>query len=193
MAAIPRAMLPEIGSRAPPKPDGATAENPKNVYVAPFIVDGADPALTERANAIRLGAIEILRSFPEVRYTVSTINTGAALGKMYASVYVRLVDRKNRQRSVDEMSIALRQRLAQVPGITVTHTGLLDSVGGQKQITFSIQGPDNAELNRILADTTGKPIDKVTRDTERDHYMSAEEACAYGIVDKVVTKPVAEK
>jgi len=49
------------------------------------------------------------------------------------------------------------------------------------------------ELNRILAETTGKPLDKVTRDTERDHYMSAEEACAYGIVDKVVTKPAAEK
>jgi len=49
------------------------------------------------------------------------------------------------------------------------------------------------ELNRILAETTGKPVDKVTRDSERDHYMSAEEACEYGIVDKVVTKPVAEK
>ncbi|MBN8526139.1 MAG: ATP-dependent Clp endopeptidase proteolytic subunit ClpP [Planctomycetes bacterium] len=49
------------------------------------------------------------------------------------------------------------------------------------------------ELNRILADTTGKPLDRVAKDTERDHYMSAEEACAYGIVDKVVTKPAAEK
>jgi ATP-dependent Clp protease protease subunit len=49
------------------------------------------------------------------------------------------------------------------------------------------------ELNRILSETTGKPIDKVTRDTERDHYMSAEEACAYGIVDKVVVKPAVEK
>jgi ATP-dependent Clp protease, protease subunit len=45
------------------------------------------------------------------------------------------------------------------------------------------------EMNRILADTTGKPIATVTRDTERDHYMSADEAMAYGIVDKVVTKP----
>ena len=35
----------------------------------------------------------IVREFPEVRYTVSTINTGNAQGKMYASVYVRLVDR----------------------------------------------------------------------------------------------------
>ena len=46
------------------------------------------------------------------------------------------------------------------------------------------------ELNRILAEKTGKPFDKVSRDTERDYYMSAEEACAYGVIDKVVSKPV---
>jgi ATP-dependent Clp protease protease subunit len=49
------------------------------------------------------------------------------------------------------------------------------------------------ELNRILSETTGKPLERVTKDSERDHYMSADEACAYGIVDKVVTKPAAEK
>jgi ATP-dependent Clp protease protease subunit len=47
------------------------------------------------------------------------------------------------------------------------------------------------ELNRILSVTTGQPLDKVTRDCERDHYMSAEESCAYGLIDRVITKPVA--
>lgn len=42
-------------------------------------------------------------------------------------------------------------------------------------------------LNEILAANTGKPYDVVAADTERDHYMSAEEACAYGIVDSVIT------
>ncbi len=46
------------------------------------------------------------------------------------------------------------------------------------------------ELNRILAEKTGQPLDKVTRDAERDFYMSAEEACSYGVIDKVVSKPV---
>ena len=91
----------------------------------------------------------IIREFPEVRYTLSTINTGNAQGKMYASIYIRLVDRKARSFSVDQMSVVLRQRLSQVPGITVTHVGLLDSVGGQKQVLFSIQGPDTAELERL--------------------------------------------
>ena len=91
----------------------------------------------------------ILRSFPEVRYTLATINTGAAQGKIYATVYVRLVDRNARERSVDEMTAVLRERLRQVPGITVTHAGLSDPVGGNKQIEFSLQGPDLRELERL--------------------------------------------
>ncbi len=46
------------------------------------------------------------------------------------------------------------------------------------------------ELGRILAEKTGKPIEKVTKDSERDYFMSAEEACAYGLIDRVVSKPV---
>jgi HAE1 family hydrophobic/amphiphilic exporter-1 len=68
---------------------------------------------------------------------------------MYASIYIRLVDRKDRSLSVDAMSTVLRQRLKLVPGITVTHVGLMDAVGGQKQILFSLQGTDNAELERL--------------------------------------------
>ena len=93
----------------------------------------------------------IIRSFPEVRYTLTTINTGSANGKIYASVYIRLVDRKARTLGIDQMSVVLRERLKRVPGITVTHVGLLDSVGGNKQILFSIQGADSAELDRLTA------------------------------------------
>ena len=43
-------------------------------------------------------------------------------------------------------------------------------------------------LNQILADNTGKPLDVIAADTERDNYMTAEEAKAYGLVDHVITK-----
>ena len=43
------------------------------------------------------------------------------------------------------------------------------------------------KLNRILAANTGQPYEVVCRDTERDHYLTAEEACDYGLVDKVLT------
>lgn len=91
----------------------------------------------------------ILRDFPEVKYTLSTLNTGNAQGTMYASVYVRLVDRKERTLSASAMSARLRDRLRSVPGITVTHVGLLDAVGGNKQVEFSLQGDDLAELERL--------------------------------------------
>ena len=91
----------------------------------------------------------IVREFPEVRYTLSTINTGNAQGKIYANIYIRLVDRSARSRSVDAMSGVLRERLKQVPGITVTNIGQSDSAGGTKQVEFSLQGPDLKELERL--------------------------------------------
>lgn len=42
-------------------------------------------------------------------------------------------------------------------------------------------------LNRILADNTGQSIDRIALDTERDNFMSAEDAVSYGLVDKVMT------
>ena len=45
-----------------------------------------------------------------------------------------------------------------------------------------------AKLNTILAENTGKSVDEVARDTDRDNYMSAQEALEYGIIDKVVEK-----
>ncbi len=42
------------------------------------------------------------------------------------------------------------------------------------------------KLNRILAENTGKPIETIAADCERDNYMTAEEAQAYGLIDKVI-------
>ncbi|MFK7898834.1 MAG: ATP-dependent Clp endopeptidase proteolytic subunit ClpP [Myxococcota bacterium] len=43
------------------------------------------------------------------------------------------------------------------------------------------------KMNEILAGHTGRPLDQIASDTERDYYMSAEEACEYGIVDAVAS------
>ena len=42
------------------------------------------------------------------------------------------------------------------------------------------------KLNEILAENTGQPLEVIERDTERDNYMTAEEAKAYGIIDEVI-------
>ena len=43
------------------------------------------------------------------------------------------------------------------------------------------------KLNQILADNTGKPVEQVAEDTERDHWMDAKEALDYGLVDSIIT------
>jgi len=92
----------------------------------------------------------ILREFPEVRDLYTTVNTGSAQGKNYATVFVRLTPRSQRSRSTAQMAPPLRARLAQVAGITVTHIGSLDGVGGDnKQLRMSILGPDLAQLARL--------------------------------------------
>ena len=40
-----------------------------------------------------------------------------------------------------------------------------------------------------MNENTGKPVEEVERDTERDNFMTAEEAMAYGLIDAVITKP----
>ncbi len=133
-------MVPLLGTEFVPKADFS------ETYVNFYTPVGSSLENTE-ARARQVDAV--IRSFPEVRYTLTTINTGVAQGKMYASIYVRLVDRKARTRNVDQMSALLRERLQRIAGITVTHVGLLDPVGGNKQIEFSLQGPDLKELERL--------------------------------------------
>jgi ATP-dependent Clp protease protease subunit len=45
-----------------------------------------------------------------------------------------------------------------------------------------------AKLNKMLSEQTGKDLAIIERDTERDNFMTADEACEYGLVDKVITK-----
>lgn len=46
------------------------------------------------------------------------------------------------------------------------------------------------KLNKIYVERTGQPYEKIERDTDRDNFMTAEEACAYGLVDKVIASPI---
>ena len=45
-----------------------------------------------------------------------------------------------------------------------------------------------SKLNGILSACTGQPIERIEQDTERDNYMTAEEAKAYGLIDEVITQ-----
>ncbi len=101
----------------------------------------------------------IIRELPEVLYTFTTVNTGNA-GKNSAYVYIRLKDRKDRTRSQKELTRPLRERLAQVAGITVTSVGSTDPVGGEKTLVYSVQGPDQKVLQQLTNEVV-KRIEKI--------------------------------
>ncbi len=91
-----------------------------------------------------------LREMPEVVDVYISINTGTAQGKNYATAYARLLPRSQRKRSTKELNQPLRDKLASIPGITVTHVGTLDGVGGDnKQIRLSILGTDLKQLAKL--------------------------------------------
>jgi ATP-dependent Clp protease protease subunit len=67
------------------------------------------------------------------------------------------------------------------------------SGGAQGQATEILIAADHIQrtkqrLNRILSENTGKPVDQVAVDTERDNWLTAEDALEYGIVDKILDK-----
>jgi ATP-dependent Clp protease protease subunit len=67
------------------------------------------------------------------------------------------------------------------------------SGGSQGQATeIEIQAREilktREQLNKILAERTGQPLERIERDTERDYYMSADECKEYGLIDQVISK-----
>ena len=139
-------LIPVLGAEFVPKAD--FSETTVNFYTPV----GSSLEVTEaRAKQVDLA----LRELPEVKYTVTTINSGAAAGKIFGSTYVRLVDRDLRQRGLEQMTVPMRERLERIPGITVTNMGSPD-LGGGKSLQFSIQGSDLGELERLSKTITAQ-------------------------------------
>ncbi len=137
------ALIPLLGTEFVPRADYS------ETFVSFHTPTGTSLETTEQ----RTRSVErVIREQSEVDYTVATINTGFAQGRNQVMVYVKLKPRHQRQRSVDQLSVPLRQRLASMPGITVTHVGVLDALGGQKPIQFSLQGTDLTTLSRLNQD-----------------------------------------
>jgi ATP-dependent Clp protease protease subunit len=120
------------------------------------------------------------------------------------------------ERSYDIYSRLLRERVIflvgpvndQTANLVVAQLLFLESENPDKDISFYIhqvlggaqgQATDieihardilktKAVMNRILAERTGQPLEKIERDTERDYFLDAEESKSYGLVDLVISK-----
>jgi hydrophobic/amphiphilic exporter-1 (mainly G- bacteria), HAE1 family len=140
-------MVPLLGTEFVPKAD--FGETNVTLYTPVGSSLEATETKTRQAEAI-------IREFSEVRYTLSTINTGNSQGKIYASIYIRLVDRKQRLQTVDQVSSQIRERLNRVAGMTITSAVGGDAVGGGKQVEFSLKGSDLLELERLTVQAMDK-------------------------------------
>ena len=135
------AMARSIGSEFVPQPDN------NEMYLQFYTPVGSSLELTaDKARQVDAA----LREFPEVVFTYATVNTGATQGKNYATVFVRLKDRKERTRAVRQLVAPVRERIERVAGITITNLGVF-STFGNKQIEVSVQGPDQRQLESLAA------------------------------------------
>ena len=89
--------------------------------------------------------------------------------------------------------------------MTVRQPLVLTNVGGSFDVMVNVRGGGlsgqatdikihadhivrtREKMNRLLSQYTGQPLEKVQRDTERDNFLSAEEAKEYGLIDEVIT------
>lgn len=81
------------------------------------------------------------------------------------------------------------KRLALPNSVIMIHQPLGGAQGQATDIKIHAEHilKTKAKLNKILSENTGKPLEVIEHDCERDNFMDADEACEYGLVDKVIT------
>jgi ATP-dependent Clp protease protease subunit len=84
------------------------------------------------------------------------------------------------------------RRLIYPHGRVLIHQPLISGrfIGPATDINIQAQEMEKlrSELNQILADASGQPIEKISKDSDRDFYLNAKEAVAYGLADKIVER-----
>ena len=109
-----------------------------------------------------------------IKCDVSTICVGMAASM---GAFLLAAGAKGKRYALPNSEIMIHQPLGQAQGQA---TDIL--------IHASHIEKTRANLNKILAENTGRPLEEIIRDTERDNFMSAQEAMEYGLIDKVITK-----
>ena len=109
-----------------------------------------------------------------IRCDVSTICVGLAASM---GAFLLTAGAKGKRYALPNSEIMIHQPLGGVQGQASDIQIHADWILKTKQ-----------KLNKMLSEATGQPLDKIERDTDRDNFMSADEACNYGLIDKVLTK-----
>lgn len=112
-----------------------------------------------------------------IKCDVSTICVGLAAS---FGAFLLAGGAKGKRIALPNAEIMIHQPLIGGDGVRGPASDIL-IVSGQMQ-------KNKQRLTRILAENTGKSVEEIIADTERDNYMSAQEALAYGLIDKIIDK-----
>ena len=112
-----------------------------------------------------------------IKCDVSTICVGLAAS---FGAFLLAGGAKGKRIALPNAEIMIHQPLIGGDGVRGPASDIL-IVSGQMQ-------KNKQRLARILAENTGKSVEEIIADTERDNYMSAQEALAYGLIDKIIDK-----
>ena len=120
------------------------------------------------------GGMAIYDTMQLVKCDVSTICVGLAASM---GAFLLTAGAKGKRYALPNSEVMIHQPLGGVKGQASDIQIHADWILKTKQ-----------KLNKMLAEATGQPLEKIEKDTDRDNFMSAEEAQAYGLIDKVLTK-----
>ncbi|MEI5986973.1 MULTISPECIES: ATP-dependent Clp endopeptidase proteolytic subunit ClpP [Dehalobacter] len=162
---------------------GAIDDNVANVVVAQLLfLEAEDPEkdvfvyINSPGGSITSG-MAIYDTMQYIRPDVQTICIGMAASM---GAFLLAAGTKGKRTALPNAEILIHQPLIAGGGLSGQATEIEIHA---KQLLKT-----KNKMNRILAERTGQPLDKVEQDTDRDYYMSAEEAKEYGIVDRVLEK-----
>ena len=153
-------------------------DTPASLVVAQMLyLEGQDPDkdiqfyINSPGGSVTAG-MAIYDTMQYVKCDVSTICIGMAASM---GAFLLSAGAKGKRMALPNAEIMIHQPLGGTQGQTT-----------DMQIHVERMLRIKARMNQLLAENTGKPLDIIERDTERDNFMSAEEARAYGLIDQVI-------
>ena len=151
-----------------------------SVIIAQMLyLEGQDPEkdisfyINSPGGAVTAG-MAIYDTMQYIKCDVSTICMGMAASM---GAFLLAAGTKGKRLALPNSEIMIHQPLGQAQGQA---TDILIHAHHIEQI--------RSNINKILAEETGKPLEQIQLDTERDNFMTAAEAAEYGLIDKVITK-----
>ncbi len=122
----------------------------------------------------------MLAMYDTIRFVSADVATTAMGSAFSAGAFLLAAGTKGKRSALPNTRILLHQPVLQ------------GGLGGQAS-DIEIHARElirtKRRVNEILAEATGQPYEKIERDTDRDYIMGAEEAVAYGVVDRVISRP----